>query len=117
MTNFEWIKSMEPFEMSHFLSNIQYDSDEPTAEQVAIWLYDDVLLTWDDIFYRAINKGFGSDELTAKDEARYQLAELIKEEAGYDIESCECPEDEIDEYLGDRKVPVFFDERGNIIQS
>lgn len=73
--------------------------------------------TWNDIFKNAVNKAFLSPELKAKDEARYQLGELIKKEAGYDIEACESAETEIDKYLRERKATVLFDERGNILQS
>ena len=38
------------------------------------------------------------------------------DEEGYDIEACECPEDEIDTFLWKREKQVLFDENGNIIQ-
>lgn len=72
--------------------------------------------TWDDLFERAIDTACLSPELRAKDEARNQLAELISDEAGYDIEQCDCPEDEIDSFLWQREQPVLFDAQGNIIR-
>lgn len=72
--------------------------------------------TWDELFERALDKAFLSPELRAKDEARYQLGELIKKEAGYDIETCESAEEEIDKFIKKRKLTVFFDARGNIVR-
>lgn len=72
--------------------------------------------TWDDIYERADGSAYGDDELTAKDNARWQLACLIQEEEGYDIDECECPEEEIDTFLWRREKPVLFDECGNIVK-
>ena len=72
--------------------------------------------TWDDLYERAIECAFLSDELNAKDNARYELQNLILSEDGYDIEKCECPEDEIDSFLFKREVPVLFNENGNLIR-
>lgn len=72
--------------------------------------------SWDELFNRAIGKAFLSPELRAKDEARYQLGELIKKETGINIEECESAEEEIDKFLSGRKIPVVFDNRGNIIK-
>lgn len=72
--------------------------------------------TWGEIYERAIECSCLSPELRAKDEARCQLAELIMREEGYDIEKCECPEDEIDSFLWARENPVLFDDRGNIVE-
>lgn len=74
------------------------------------------LYDWDEIYERADGFGYGSDELTAKDEARWQLRCLILDELGYDIEDRECPEEEIDFFLRERNEKVFFDESGNIIK-
>lgn len=73
--------------------------------------------TWDDLYKRAENCRFGSPELRAKDEARFQLADLIEEEWGYDIENGECAEEEIDYFLLQRERPVLFDNGGNIIKA
>ena len=73
--------------------------------------------TWDDLYARAEGCAFLSPELKAKDEARYQIAELIKKEKNYNIEDCDCPEDEIENYLEHRSRPLFFDERGNILNT
>ena len=72
--------------------------------------------TWDDLYERAIGCAFLSDELNAKDNARYELQNLILSEDGYDIEKCECPEDEIDSFLFKREMPVLFNENGNLIR-
>lgn len=71
------------------------------------------LFTWDDLCKRADGKGYGSNELTAKDEARHQLGILIKTITGSDIELSESPEEEIEFFLSG-KVAVLFDKSGNI---
>jgi len=71
--------------------------------------------TWDDLYERAIDCAFMSSELRAKDHARFLLAEIISEEEGYDIEECECPEEEIDTFLWKREKPVLFDENGYLV--
>ena len=71
------------------------------------------MFTWDEIWQRADGFGYGSAELTAKDEARYQLGIWILESEGYDIEECECPEEEIDWYLETHEA--YFDENGNLL--
>lgn len=73
--------------------------------------------TWDELFVRAEGCAFLSPELKAKDEARFQIGELIKKEKTYNIEDCDCPEDEIEYYLEHRSRPLFFDERGNILNT
>lgn len=75
----------------------------------------DKLYTWDDLYERADDKGYGSQELTAKDEARYELRNMIMESQGYDIEQCECPEEEIDCFLNTRVQEYLFDENGNFV--
>lgn len=72
--------------------------------------------TWDDIYERANGAAYGDDELTAKDNARWQLTWLIREEGGYDIDECENPEEEIDIFLYKRENPVLFDVDGNIVE-
>jgi len=57
-----------------------------------------------------------SSELRAKDNARLLLRDIILEEDGYDIENCECAEEEIDAFLWKRENPVLFDENGNLIK-
>ena len=69
-------------------------------------------MTWDDIYDRADDCAYGSDELTAKDEARWQVRNLVLEKKNVDIENAECPEDEVDYYAG--LWNVRFDENGNI---
>lgn len=75
----------------------------------------DKLYTWDDLYERADDKGYGSPELTAKDEARYELRNMIMESQGYDIEECECPEEEIDCFLKGSVQKYLFDENGNFV--
>ena len=71
--------------------------------------------TWDEIYERATGCAFLSPELKAKDQARFELQKLIQEEEGYDIETCECPEEEIDTFLWKREKSVLFNENGNLI--
>lgn len=71
--------------------------------------------SWDDLYKRADDHAFGSPELRAKDEARYQLRELILKQTGEDIEDSEIPEDAIDTYVDCNEV--WFDENGNIIEA
>lgn len=73
--------------------------------------------TWDEIYNNALNSPFLSMELGAKDEARYQLSSLIMHETERNVSACECPEEEIENFLWEREKPVLFDERGNIVSS
>lgn len=69
--------------------------------------------TFDDLYDLAIDRGYGDPRLTAKDNARYAVECLIQEEQGRDINECECPEDEIFDYLKDHEL--YFDEDGRLI--
>ena len=69
-------------------------------------------MTWDEIYERADGCGYGSDELTAKDTARWQVRNLVLDKENIDIEEAECPEDEVDYYTG--LWNIRFDENGNI---
>ena len=71
---------------------------------------------WDDLYNRALDKPFGSIELTAKDEARDFFRWEILEKEGYDIEKCECPEEEIDAFIEKSSVEYLFDFKGNHIE-
>lgn len=73
------------------------------------------LYTWDDLYERAEGKGCGDPELKAKDNARWKLAEIIKEEYGIDIEECESPEEEIDWFL-DKNDIYLFDKDGHFVE-
>lgn len=42
MTNFKRIKNMSIEEMASFLSEIQWDSTEPTTQEMLIWLESEV---------------------------------------------------------------------------
>lgn len=68
--------------------------------------------SWDEIFVKAIDKGFGSDELKAKDNAREQVRSLVMTAGGGDIDSDECPEESVEYYCDVMKI--LFDEKGNI---
>ena len=75
------------------------------------------LYTWDEIYERAIDTVCGSPELRAKDEARFQLEEIINRVKGYDINTCECPEEEIDDFLAEGNKEYLFDTHGNFIKT
>lgn len=75
------------------------------------------LFTWDDLYDRADDKSYGSPELIAKDEAREELRNVIMESEGYDIDECECPEDEIDAFLNSSPNQYLFDNNGNLIRT
>ncbi|MBO4704841.1 MAG: Eco57I restriction-modification methylase domain-containing protein [Spirochaetaceae bacterium] len=70
-------------------------------------------LSWDDIYNAAMGKGFGDPELTAKDNARGQIAEYALS-FGIDIEAADSPEDAIDDFLENHNE-VFFNKNGNLI--
>lgn len=74
------------------------------------------LYTWDDLYERADGSAYGDPELKAKDNARFILTEIIKELKGYDIDECECPEEEIDWFLEESDEVYLFDEDGNLIK-
>ncbi len=69
-------------------------------------------MTWDEIYERAEETGYGDPRLKAKDEARYQVGQLVLEKEGIDIEEAEVPEEEVDYYAG--LWNIRFDENGNI---
>lgn len=70
-------------------------------------------MTWDDIYERAEGTGFGSYELKSKDEARFQVAEAMRELGYPDPEKEEIPEECIDDFCN--KLKMEFDITGNII--
>ena len=70
--------------------------------------------TWDDLYERADGAAFGDPELTAKDEARYQVREMMLDNVEEDPELEEIPEDFIGDYC--IKLQIRFDDRGNIIE-
>ena len=71
--------------------------------------------TWNELYERALNSGCGSKELIAKDNARAELENLIKVQTGKDINMCEIPEEEIDNYLENSSEELFFSESGNLV--
>ena len=74
------------------------------------------LYTWDDLYKRAEGTGYGDPELKAKDNARCVLTLIIKTIEGYDIDECECPEEEIDGFLDNADREYLFDENGNLVE-
>lgn len=75
-----------------------------------------LLYSWDALYERATDKPFGSNELSAKDEARNQLRDEIMIKRGFDIEECESPEEEIETFLSEENVSYYFDENGNMVK-
>lgn len=73
------------------------------------------LYTWDDLYERADGAACGEPELNAKDNARWELAEIIKEATDIDIEKCEIPEEEIDWFLENNDMEYLFDEDGHLV--
>ena len=71
------------------------------------------LYTWDELYERAEGKGFGEPELSAKDNARWELTEIIKE-VEYNIDDCEIPEEEIESFLEKSDKEYLFDENGQL---
>lgn len=74
-------------------------------------------LTWDDIYERADGAAYRDPELTAKDEARYQIGQYILDTEGRDIEDTnvyESTEEEIDFYVSEH--PTYFDKYGNLLE-
>lgn len=117
---YKFIRTGEDFEDVELRSNQQGDGDYyslvptievslPTNARIIESLY-----TWDDLYERAIECDCNSNELRAKDEARWQLTKLIREECGYDIDERECPEEEIEIFIWKRQRSVLFDDCGNI---
>lgn len=72
------------------------------------------LYTWDDLYERADGTGFGDPELTAKNNARAELTEIIEEACGYNIDDCEIPEEEIDWFLENANKEYLFNEFGHL---
>jgi|GEM_PF-676080 len=70
-------------------------------------------MTWDDIYERAEGTGFGSYELKSKDEARFQVADAMRELGYPDPEKEEIPEEYIEDFCN--KLKIEFDITGNII--
>lgn len=86
---------------------MNFDADEDEEEEKS--------LTWDDIYARADGCACGSAELTAKDNARYEVANLVLERKNIDIEKSLIPEEKVDHYTG--LWNIRFDENGKIIHA
>ena len=69
-------------------------------------------ITWDEIYERADGAGYGEPELEAKDEARHQVACIMRDFGFPDPDEDECPEERIENFCD--RYNVTFDERGNI---
>ena len=92
--------------------------DDTTTDCKLWWdeyIYID-LYTWDDIYDRALDAGYGDDELTAKDNARWILTGIIEELKGFNIDECECPEEEIEWFLENTNKEYLFDIDGNLVE-
>jgi hypothetical protein len=70
-------------------------------------------MTWDDIYYAAMNKGINDPELKAKDTAREQVRCLAISLGADDLNKADCPEEKIEDYCD--MMRLKFDEKGNII--
>jgi hypothetical protein len=72
------------------------------------------LYTWDDVYDRADGKRYGDDELTAKDNARWNVRNLAINNGYPDLEETECPEDMVEFYC--EEFDILFNEDGNIVE-
>ena len=68
--------------------------------------------TWSDICKKAEDTGYGDPRLTAKDNARYAVQQLVLEEKGINIEDAEIPEEEVSYYTD--LWHIRFDGNGSI---
>ena len=68
--------------------------------------------TWDDLYERAMDKGWGDKELKAKDEAWFQANNYAIGKGFEDAEEAEIPEEVIEDYC--EQFGLRFDENGNI---
>ena len=67
-------------------------------------------MTWDDIYKRAEDTAYGDPKLRAKDEARWEVRDLILDLCGHDIEEDECTEDSVEDCCN--ALNIQFDEFG-----
>lgn len=72
------------------------------------------IYTWNELYQRAMEKGYGDPELEAKDTARYEVG-ITAEQYGVNIEEDECPEDAIDFFLAEHKEFDRFDVDGHMV--
>ncbi len=70
--------------------------------------------TWDDLYFLAMETSFGDSALSAKDNARFNIAEYAKV-FGIDIESAESPEEAIDDFLSKHPEYDRFNKDGTFI--
>ena len=66
-------------------------------------------MTWNEIYERADGTCCGDFKLRAKDTARWEVRELVLEKEDYDIETAECPEDEVDYYCDLHDIRFYED--------
>ena len=71
------------------------------------------MYTWNEIYENDIDKACGSSELRAKDEARFQVRNLIIDLGAPPLDESEVPEDVVEDYC--KSLNIKFDECGNIV--
>lgn len=71
--------------------------------------------TWDKLYERAEGAACGEPELKAKDNARWELTQIIKEQTGMDVDKCEIPEEAIENFLKRSEKKYLFDVDGNLM--
>lgn len=69
-------------------------------------------MTWNEIYDRAYGAACGESTLKAKDEARYQMRNMMMDLGCHDPEDDEIPEETIEDYC--EKFHIEFDDYGNI---
>ena len=103
---------------TEMLNEAEDDEDETLVNKILEYL-DEVkkvygessAYTFDELYELADGSGFGDPRLDAKDNARWCMECIIKEDTGLDVNECECPEDEIFSYLETHEI--YFDKDGN----
>ena len=70
-------------------------------------------MTWDEIYDNAIDTGFGDPKLKAKDEAWWNVRNLMMEFGCDDLNEAECAEDKVEDYCD--ALQIQFDDCGNIV--
>ena len=105
----DFVKSLNSYRSGYYKKYNEFEFYDKDSMQVTHSLY-----TWDGICNRADGVAHLSAELKAKDEARYNLRDLILSVTGEDIEKLESPEEAIENYLREREELYLFDESGNL---
>lgn len=84
----------------------QDEFDEPRTPDV---------VTWDEIYSDAMETGYGDYRLKVKDNARSYITEWAKEMYGRDLESADCPEEAIDDFLMEHPECDRFNTDGQML--